>query len=139
MSIKEPFNLEYMTVSLCVFRSAPTKKYEDYIPWMNKIESRMSETKKARGIFDLIQLSRTVLSYCQNMLVVSMYFLEITINTFQLPCGMVTPTLFDITAITGLKLSTLMRVTKTPSISTLIVPTLANILKHIIMLTLLKF
>lgn len=33
-----------------------------------------------------------------------MYFWEGPINTFQLPCGMLTPTLFDVAAITGLSL-----------------------------------
>lgn len=37
------------------------------------------------------------------MLVASLYFWESTTNTFQLPSGMVTPTLFDIADITGLR------------------------------------
>lgn len=41
--------------------------------------------------------------YCQNMLVAALYFWESSTNTFQLPCGMVTPTLFDIVSITGLR------------------------------------
>lgn len=41
--------------------------------------------------------------YYQNMLVAALYFWESSTNTFQLPCGMVTPTLFDIAAITGLR------------------------------------
>lgn len=62
----------------------------------------MSETWKSRGILYLIQLSRTGNSYCQNMLVASLYFWESTTNTFQLSYGMVTPALFDIAAITCL-------------------------------------
>lgn len=55
VSIKEPLNLEYMTSTLHVFRSTPpTKKNEDYILWMKKIEAKMSETWKSRGIFYLI-------------------------------------------------------------------------------------
>lgn len=92
-----------MTATLRVFCSAPpTKKNEDYIPWLNKIEATKKETWKSRGIFDLIQLSRTGLAYCQNILVASLYLWESTTNTFQLPCGMVTPTLFDIATIIGL-------------------------------------
>ena len=36
------------------------------------------------------------------MLLASMYFWEGSTNTFQLPCGMLTPTFFDVAAITGL-------------------------------------
>lgn len=37
------------------------------------------------------------------MLVASLYFWESTTNTFQLPCGMLTPTLFDVAAIIDLR------------------------------------
>lgn len=37
------------------------------------------------------------------MLVVAMCFWESTTNTFHLPCGIITPRLFDITTITGLR------------------------------------
>lgn len=56
------------------------------------------------GIFDLISLSRVSPTYFQNMLVASVYYWESTTNTFQLPCGILTPTLFDVTTITGLRL-----------------------------------
>lgn len=83
ISVKGPMNLEYMTTTLYVFRpTPPTRKHEDYILWLNKVEAKMSEIWKERGIFDLIQLSRTNSAYCQNMLVVSLYIWENTINTF---------------------------------------------------------
>lgn len=64
VSIKEPLNLEYMTATLRIFHSTPpTKKNEDYILWLKKIEAKMSEYWILRGIFDLIQLSRTDPSY----------------------------------------------------------------------------
>ena len=37
------------------------------------------------------------------MLTTSLYFWDSTYNTFHLPCGMLTPTLFDVAAITGLR------------------------------------
>lgn len=37
------------------------------------------------------------------MLVALLYFWENTTNTFQLSCGMLTPTLFDIATINGLR------------------------------------
>lgn len=80
-----------------------TKKNEDYILWLNKIEGKKSEFMKEKGIFDLIQLSRTGTAYYENILAASLYFWESTTNTFKFPCGMLTPTLFDEAAITGLR------------------------------------
>lgn len=43
VSIKEPMNLEHHTSTLRVFRLAlPTKKNDDYISWLNKIEAKMN-------------------------------------------------------------------------------------------------
>lgn len=62
----------------------------------------MSETWNSKGNFDLIQLSRNGSTYFQNTLFASLYSWESTTNTFQLPCEMVTPTLFDIEVNIGL-------------------------------------
>lgn len=44
VSIKGAMNLEYLTTTLRAFQSAPpTKKHDDYISWLDKIESKMSE------------------------------------------------------------------------------------------------
>lgn len=55
------------------------------------------------GIYDLIILSKAGLEYSASMLVSSLYFWDNTHYTFHLPCGMVTPTLFDLAVIIGLK------------------------------------
>lgn len=55
------------------------------------------------GIYDLIMLSKVELDYSSTLLVSSLYFWDNTQYTFHLPCGMVTPTLFDIVVITGIK------------------------------------
>lgn len=58
VSVKGPMSLEYLTSTLRVFRSAPpTINNDDYISWLDKIEGKMSEVWKERGIFDFIQLS----------------------------------------------------------------------------------
>lgn len=62
----------------------------------------MDETLKSRGIYDLIQLSRVSLLYCQNMLFATLYFWESSTTTFQLPRRMVISTLFDVASTTGL-------------------------------------
>lgn len=87
-----------------VFRAPPLfKDPTDYLSWLNKIEKTKSQTWKNMGIYDLIMLSKVGLDYSSTLLVSSMYFWYITHYTFQLPCGMVTLTLFDIAAITWLK------------------------------------
>ena len=67
------------------------------------MEQVQAQIWKDMGIYDLIMLSKTGLAYCPLMLVASQYFWDITHFTFHLPCGMVTPTLFDIAVITGLR------------------------------------
>lgn len=49
-----------------------------------------------------IQLSRNMTRYNTNMLISTLNFWEGSTNTFQLPCGMITPTLFDVDVITSL-------------------------------------
>ena len=67
------------------------------------MEQAQDQIWKYMGIYALIMLSKTGLAYCPLMLVASQYFWDITHFTFHLPCGMVTPTLFNIAAITGLR------------------------------------
>ena len=47
-------------------------------------------------------MSKLGFSYCQPLLLAYIYIWDNTYNTFHLPCGMMTPTLFYIVAITGL-------------------------------------
>lgn len=57
------------------------------------------------GIYDLIMMSKIGLDYSSTLLVSSLYFWDSTHYTFHLPYGMITPTLFDISVITRLKLT----------------------------------
>lgn len=87
-----------------VFRVTPSfKDPTDYINWLNKIEKAKAQTWKDMGIYDLIMLSKVGLEYSPSLLVYSLYFWDNTHYTFHLPCGMVTSTLFEVAAITGLK------------------------------------
>lgn len=54
-------------------------------------------------IFDLIQQSKVGPGYCQPMLLSSLYLWDNTHNNFHFPCRMLTLTLFDVAAITGLR------------------------------------
>ncbi|XP_050885349.1 uncharacterized protein LOC127090291 [Lathyrus oleraceus] len=87
-----------------IFRTCPwSKDPSDYLSWLDKVEKIKGDFWKEVGIFDLIQLSRAGPNICPNMLLTSLYFWDSTYNTFHLPCGMVTPTLFDAVAIVGLR------------------------------------
>lgn len=55
-----------------------------------------------QGIYDLIQLSRVGPICNHAMLLVEIRFGEVSTNTFQLPCGMIAPTVFDLRSIVGL-------------------------------------
>src|ERR1044072_1870972 len=69
------------------FRSAPPSiaaNLEVYTKWLDRVQAVKGETWKKQGIFDIIQISRK----------------PIKCNA---PYGMITPTLFDVAAITGLK------------------------------------
>lgn len=102
----ETIDLRFMNNGFRVFRVTPSfKDPTDYLNWLNKIEKTKSQTWKDMGIYDLIMLSKVKLDYSSTLLVSSLYFWDITHYTFHLPYGMVTPTLFDIAAITGLKLT----------------------------------
>ena len=96
-------NLTYLNYAR-IFRTCPwSKDPSDYLSWLDKVEKIKGDFWKEIGIFDLIQLSRVGPNICPNMLLASLYFWDSTYNTFHLPCGMVTPTLFDAAAIVGLR------------------------------------
>jgi hypothetical protein len=51
----------------------------------------------------MIQFSRTGPKYKPELLIAALHFYEKSTNTFQFKCGMLTPTLLDVAAITGLR------------------------------------
>ena len=99
---KEKIDLRFFNRGVRAFRSSPSLTPE-YTAWLNKMEECQASIWKGMGIYDLVMLSKTGLNYCPDMLVASLLFWDYTHYTFHLPCGMVTPTLFDVAAITGLR------------------------------------
>ena len=83
------------------FRSCPTSDIA-YQNWFTKVESKKSQQWEKLGIYNLIKLSKPGFTYSHPLLFASLYFWDSTYNTFHLPGGMITPTFFDIAAITGL-------------------------------------
>jgi len=98
---KGPYNLGFMKSKL---RIEP--KYEnngDYLCWLDKVEGKKGQFWKDIGIFDLIELSRQGPRYYKEMLIAALHFWNISTSSLHLKCGMLTPTLLDVVAITCLK------------------------------------
>ncbi|WJX66946.1 hypothetical protein P8452_51451 [Trifolium repens] len=96
------FDMTFFETGYRAFRSAPVVS-DGYLPWLNKVEKEYATSWKERGIFDLIQLSREGPKYNAEMLIAALHFWENSTNTFHFKAGMMTPTLFDVAAITGLR------------------------------------
>ncbi|XP_050897207.1 uncharacterized protein LOC127104031 [Lathyrus oleraceus] len=102
ISAQQPFSLRYVDRN---FRTAPPKNCPKFCAWMDRLESEQIDHWKRTGIYTLLQIARCgPPQYC-GMLLVSLQFWESSTNSFHSKCGMITPTLLDIAAITGLKLT----------------------------------
>ncbi|CAJ2651849.1 unnamed protein product [Trifolium pratense] len=99
--ISEPYNFSYIKAPNRVFRSAPSLN-DQYLGWLDRVQRDKADIWQACGIYDLIQLSRTGLKYQQEMIIAALRFFGSSTNTFHFECGMMTPTLLDVAAITGL-------------------------------------
>ncbi|KAL5191633.1 hypothetical protein HKD37_04G010884 [Glycine soja] len=99
----EPYNFNCLSKPNKLFRSAPSIAHKDYLPWLDRVEQAYEDLWKTYGIFDLIQFSRSGPEYRPEMLIAAMHFFESSTNTFQFKCGMMTPTLLDVAALTGLR------------------------------------
>ena len=99
--VREKFDLGFLKSDARPFRSSPPKELKNYVARLDRVQSVKGASWRNQGFFDLIQLSRKEISYNPNMLLEAIHFWESSTNTFQLPCGMITPTLFDVAAITG--------------------------------------
>ena len=105
-SYDDSLDLGFLKSTARPFRSSPPTAKQTlapYLKWLDRVQSAKGETWKQQGIFDLIQFSRTAIKYNHAMLFAAIHFWESSTNTFQIPCGMITPTLFDVAAITGLR------------------------------------
>ncbi|CAJ2663131.1 unnamed protein product [Trifolium pratense] len=99
----KPYNFEYMLTNYKPFRSHPYYGNSLYLTWLDRIEQSFGKFWKDYGIFELIQFSRIGPKYQPEMLIAAMHFFEKSTNTFHFKSGMMTPTLFDVSAITGLR------------------------------------
>ena len=101
-NLDTPYDLKFLDTK--VFRAAPKfDNNEIYLAWLNTLEKKKGNFWKELGIFDFIQLSRQGPTCYQDMLLAALHFWDISTNSLHLKCGMLTPTLLDVAAITGLK------------------------------------
>ncbi|KAK2430056.1 serine/threonine-protein phosphatase 7 long form protein [Trifolium repens] len=100
--VNSVFDMSFFETGYRAFRSTPVVS-EGYLKWLNKVEKHYATLWKENGIFDLIQLSREGPRYNAEMLIAALHFWESSTNTFHFKAGMMTPTLFDVAAITGLR------------------------------------
>jgi hypothetical protein len=103
LPVSRPYNFGYFKNPNKLFRSAPYTAHKDFIPWLNRVEKEYGDFWQRYGIFPLIQFARTGPKYRPELLIAAMHFYEKYTNTFQFKCSMITPTLLDVAAITGLR------------------------------------
>lgn len=101
-NISVALDVRFMEAKARVFHSMPTPGNKEYLVWLNNVQRKRQDQWRSAGIFDLIQVSRYAHRVNPCMLLESLYLWEGSTMTFQLPCGMLTPTLFDVATITGL-------------------------------------
>lgn len=80
----------------------PTHGNKEYLAWLNKVQRKRQDQWQIAWIFYIIQVSRYTHHVNPCMFLVALYFWEGSTNTFQMPYGILTPTLFDVAVITGL-------------------------------------
>lgn len=91
----------FMEAPTRVFWSSPPTQNKEYIVWLNKVQGKRQKQWEDLDIFDVIQISKSGPRYNPSMILASILFWEGSTSTFQFPCGMLTPTLFDVEAIAG--------------------------------------
>lgn len=102
-AIEEHFlDLSFMEILVRVFQFVPPAQNKEYISCLDKVQLKIKKQRENLGIFDMNQISRTGSRYSLTMFLASIFFLEGSTNTFQISCGMLTVTLFDVEDITGL-------------------------------------
>ncbi|XP_027346509.1 uncharacterized protein LOC113858193 [Abrus precatorius] len=103
LAFSSKYNLDSLENAQKVFRTMPPVTKDLYLPWLDRVEGEKQDSWRAIGIYDVIQLSRYNVSYNFPMIMSSLFFWDRATSSFHVPCGMITPTLFDVAAILGLR------------------------------------
>src|ERR1051325_10898437 len=93
-----PISLQFVDRNFC---TAPPLHCPRFGAWMDRLERHKGQQWRATGIYDLLRLARAGTPYSSGMLLAALYFWEGATNTFHIKCDMITPTLLDVAALTG--------------------------------------
>ncbi|XP_057422973.1 uncharacterized protein LOC130716934 isoform X2 [Lotus japonicus] len=105
LAFQPSYRMPFLSDPKRAFRSAPPNPSANdkaYLKWLDRVEEDKRQHWKDVGILDLIQLSRSPISYNPAMLLSALYFWERSTTCLHVPFGMITPSLLDVAAITGL-------------------------------------
>ena len=75
---------------------------DPYIHWLNRVANEKEEEWKQMEIYDIILLSKKEVSLNFGLLYGFLSFWNTSVNAFNLPFNMMSPTLHDMVAIVGL-------------------------------------
>ncbi|QHO49620.1 uncharacterized protein DS421_1g15530 [Arachis hypogaea] len=102
LTIDDSILIGYFDSNNRLFRNHPKTNIGGYHAWLSKVETEKTTLWKEIGIYDLIQLSKISYTVNSGLMGGVLYFWDETSHTFHTPYGMITPTLLDVAAITGL-------------------------------------
>src|ERR1044072_8801125 len=100
ISSTNPMSLQFVDRN---FRTAPPLYCPKFGAWMDRLEQYKGQQWKTMGIYDLLRLAHVGTPYSGGMLLAALYIWEGSTNTFHTRCGMMTPTLLDVAALTSVK------------------------------------
>ncbi|XLU35483.1 hypothetical protein S245_071549, partial [Arachis hypogaea] len=102
VAFQDSISIGYFDSNNRLFRNPPKTNIGGYHAWLSRVETEKTTLWKEIGIYDLIQLSKITYTVNSGLMGGALYFWDETSHTFHTPYGMITPTLLDVAAITGL-------------------------------------
>ncbi|CAL5328053.1 unnamed protein product [Camellia sinensis] len=77
---------------------------ENWTNWVDRVADAKGDLWKEIGIYDAIMLSKIRIEIDKHLFFNALFFWSVPTNSFHLHCGMMSPTILDIAALTGLHL-----------------------------------
>ncbi|KAH1253529.1 hypothetical protein GmHk_04G010160 [Glycine max] len=98
---KDTIMSDFLKEKSCIFKAFPPKDRKTYFSWLKPLETKKAQHWKNIGIYNLIQLSKyDVVNLDMPMLMAYFLFWNQSLHALELPCGLISPTLMDMTTIT---------------------------------------
>ena len=101
LATMNPIDAKFLNDTHSVFRISYPVKKDEYIRWFERVESVKGGLWRSLGIHDLISLSVEPIRYNYGLILAALHFWHPSTSTFHTRLGMISPTLFDLAAITG--------------------------------------